>query len=86
MKERWLTTNDNPFDPFTQFYKWLRFDEVKGYRTCERIASLVHYSSGLTDLEVDQSIDQAIDTLVQIYAPLDLYRPITPVTSRRWGL
>ena len=32
MKEEqlWITTNDNPFDFFTQFDDWYLFDESKG--------------------------------------------------------
>ena len=40
MKEEqlWITTNDNPFDFFTQFDDWYLFDESKGYHTCSLVA------------------------------------------------
>lgn len=28
-----LTTEDNPFDPFTQYDEWYAFDYEKGYHT-----------------------------------------------------
>ena len=39
-----LTTIDNPFDPFTQFDDWLRFDEEKGYHTCQFLAKIARPS------------------------------------------
>lgn len=42
MREFWVTTEDNPFDPFTQFDDWDRFDQDKGYFTCNYIARIAN--------------------------------------------
>ena len=33
-KDLWITTEDNPYDPFTQFQHWLSWDQSHGYDTC----------------------------------------------------
>lgn len=63
-KEIWVTTKDNPFDPFTQFNRWMNYDEQKGYHTCGKVARLAHTSDDLTDYENDWLIDQAINEVL----------------------
>lgn len=60
-KATMLTTVDNPFDPFTQWDDWRRFDEDKGYYTCEFIARLVDSSPELSES------DQELASLTAIY-------------------
>lgn len=38
MTEYWVTTTDNPFDPFTQYEDWYLFDEHHGYHTSGYVA------------------------------------------------
>ena len=61
-----ITTEDNPFDPITEFQSWLSYDIQMGYYTCERLGSLVH---NLPDsLSVDENnyfVEQAIDELIK---------------------
>ena len=38
MTEYMLTTEDNPYNPFTEFDEWYAFDEAKGYRTLSYLA------------------------------------------------
>ena len=61
-----ITTFDNPFDPFEQFEDWRRFDEEKGYNSCSRIARLAEFSDDMTQKEIDEEIERAIDTLIEI--------------------
>jgi len=35
--ETFITTFDNPFDPFTQFNEWCSYDVQLGYNTCALI-------------------------------------------------
>ena len=61
-----ITTFDNPFDPFEQFEDWRRFDEEKGYDSCSRIARLAEFSDDMTQKEIDEETERAIDTLIEI--------------------
>jgi hypothetical protein len=38
-KSMWLTTVDNPYNPFLQWDDWYAFDMMKGYDTCGLIMS-----------------------------------------------
>ena len=40
MEKYMLTTEDNPFNPFTQWDDWYFYDLSKGYNTCERLARI----------------------------------------------
>lgn len=64
--ESMLTTIDNPFDPFTQFDKWKRWDEDSGYFTCEYLARIVITSDELSDADQSLAIEQAIDEIVRL--------------------
>ena len=33
-KELWITTEDNPFDFFTETDRWINYDYQMGYDTC----------------------------------------------------
>lgn len=37
IKETFLTTNDNPFNPFKEFKEWFAYDQNLGYNTCSLI-------------------------------------------------
>lgn len=39
-KEYWLTTIDNPYNPFENFDEWENFDRIKGYNTCNYLARI----------------------------------------------
>lgn len=60
-----LTTSDNPYDPFNEWQQWLNFDTVKGYHTCERLASITIVSDALSDEENEESIEQSMNELMK---------------------
>ena len=66
-----LTTIDNPFNPFTNFNEWYKFDMMKGYDTCGylgRLASLSNYiSDELDEDEIDFTMDQIIESEPALY-------------------
>ena len=61
-----LTTIDNPFNPFTQWDDWLRYDEDKKYYTCSYLARIAKTSDDLPNEENDRLIEYAIDEIVQL--------------------
>lgn len=81
----WVTTVDNPFDPFTQWDQWYRFDENCGYQTCEHLALLSRVSTKLADAEIEDSIDFAINALCSFYEPNEVYRIVVEGKTQKWG-
>lgn len=71
-----LTTLDNPFDPFEQFTSWLMFDKEKGYDSCERLARIAHFSDDMSEQEVDEERERAIDEIIY-HDPLNVYKKAT---------
>lgn len=62
--EYMLSTIDNPFNPFTQWDDWKRFDEDMGYHTCAYLARIAKTSDDLPDNLVEEAIDHAIDEII----------------------
>lgn len=58
-----LTTEDNPFDPFTQPDSWYKFDSMMGYDTWGNIVRLAHLSDNLTPQEQHERIRWAMISL-----------------------
>lgn len=61
-----LTTIDNPFNPFTQWDDWLRYDEDKKYYTCGYLARIAKVADDLSDEENDRLTEYAIDEIIQL--------------------
>lgn len=81
MAEVMLTTIDNPFDPFTQFDEWYRFDESKGYHSCSYLGRIAKISDSLSDADQALAIESAINEIIQ-YDPLNIYRKAYPKTAK----
>ena len=64
-KELWITTEDNPFDFFTETDRWINYDYQMGYDTCGKLARLAHCSSNLTLSENSERINQAVLDLLE---------------------
>jgi len=63
METMWITTEDNPFDPFDQFDEWYAFDEDHGYCTCGYIMRIAETSLSQTD---DESTDATNEACMEI--------------------
>ena len=70
-----LTTIDNPFDPFEEFTSWFLFDVEKGYNTCSRLARIAKISDELSEKEVDEEIERAIDEIIK-YDFMNIYKKV----------
>ena len=66
IKEVMLTTSDNPFDPFTEFELWYRFDSSMNYYSCNYLARIAKTSDELTDADNALAIEAAVDEIVQL--------------------
>ena len=73
--EYMLTTKDNPFDPFEQFDSWFMFDVEKGYYSCSRLARIAVFSDDMTEEEVNEETERAIDEIIK-YDFTDLYKKV----------
>ena len=74
-----LTTTDNPFDPFDQWDDWKRFDEDKGYFTCQYLARMAHISDELSEADQELVILTAIYEIIK-YQP-QTYKTVTKEVS-----
>ena len=70
-----LTTIDNPFDPFEQFTSWFLFDVKKGYYSCSRLARIANLSDELSEKEVDEEIERAINEIIK-YDFMNIYKKV----------
>lgn len=64
-KETWVTTIDNPFDPFEESENWKQFDEEKGYFTSNLIARIACTNDEMSDDVYNFCIEQAVDEIVR---------------------
>lgn len=73
-----LTTFDNPFDPFEQFTSWFMFDVEKGYNSCSYLARIAKLTDDMSDQEVSDEIERAIDEIIQ-YDFANIYKKVKKV-------
>lgn len=71
-----LTTFDNPFDPFEQFTSWFLFDVEKGYNTCGYLARIAKLSDDMTQKEIDEEIERAMDVIISNDF-MNIYKKVT---------
>ena len=76
MSDCMLSTFDNPFDPFEQFTSWFLFDVEKGYNSCGRLARIAKFSDDMTQKEIDEETERAIDEIIK-YDFLNIYTKVS---------
>ena len=65
MQNVMLSTIDNPFNPFTQWDEWKRYDEDHKHFTCAYLARIAKTSDDLSEADYDQAVTDAIDEIVK---------------------
>lgn len=61
-----LTTIDNPFNPFTNWDEWRRYDEEKKYFSCAYLARIAKTSDELSEIDYDLEVEHAIDEILKL--------------------
>lgn len=72
-REVWLTTLDNPFDPFEDNENWRRYDEDHGYFTNNLVARIAVTHDEMPDDVYNFQIEQAINEILR-FNVTGLYR------------
>lgn len=67
-----LSTVDNPYNPFTDFTSWFLYDNEKGYNSCSRLDRIAQLSDDMTQKEVDEEKERAIDEIIK-YDFMDVF-------------
>lgn len=62
-----LTTTDNPYNPFTHFDQWYTYDMDKGYNTCGLVSALTPTSDALSDELNDELIEDTYDEIIKTF-------------------
>lgn len=63
-RETWVTTLDNPFDPFDDYENWKRFDEDYGYHTESLICRYLEASPEFGEDIYNKAVEDAVDKVV----------------------
>ena len=75
MEYAYLTTIDNPYDPYEQFEQWFAFDTEKGYNTCGILERVAHTSDELSPEDNRIEINNAVDRIV-LNDPTGLFKRV----------
>lgn len=70
-----ITTNDNPYNPSTDFQRWYLYDVNNGYNTCAYLGRIVKDSEELSDEEKEEENERAIDEIIK-YDFMNIYKKI----------
>lgn len=62
-RDVYLTTTDNPFDPWDEFDEWYDFDNRHGYHSLEYVARVAMCSSDLPEEDNIAELERAIDSI-----------------------
>ena len=66
-----LTTKDNPYNPFTEFNAWFKFDMLNGYNSCGLLSKTANVDSiqseSLNEKDISDAIDYIVEKFPKIY-------------------
>lgn len=75
MVQCWLTTIDNPFNPFEQPDQWRSFDVDHGYFTSEYVSRIAKTNIEMSEKEYNSEIERACEEIMQLN-PVKIYKII----------
>lgn len=61
-----LSTSDNPFNPFTHYNEWYKYDMQMGYNTPGKLARYTTTSDTLSDADQEHAVNLAIDEIIEL--------------------
>lgn len=67
MKVPFITTKDNPFDPYSEFDEWFAFDIEKNYNSLQLLDRILITSPDLGPAIYAEDKDKAIDSIIQMH-------------------
>lgn len=62
----WLTTTDNPWNPFTNSDEWKEADEKLGYFTMSWVARITSTTPYMDEDEIQKRIDQSFLEIAEL--------------------
>lgn len=75
LQDVFLTTFDNPFNPFTRFKEWLSFDLQKGYNCCGKVARISGNIREMSERKQLQIVNESINEIIRL-DPTSNYRKV----------
>ena len=60
-----LTTIDNPYNPFTQFELWFKYDMIHGYNTCGLLDQTANVNKISDDRLNEKDVNDAINYIIE---------------------
>lgn len=63
-----ITTEDNPYDPRTDFEAWYMWDVGQGYNTSSYLDRVAGLPDELPEAVIDRMRDDAIDAIIAIHS------------------
>lgn len=75
-----LSTEDNPFNPYTHWEQWYAFDAAAGYHTPAYLARLVVTSYDLSEADQILAITDAIDEILEFNLTGNYIKVMAPAT------
>ena len=76
MAEFMLSLATNPYDPFTEYDLWKKFDSHEGYDTDGLLARVLSTSDALSQPDQDLAVEQAIESILTNVSFAGLYKKV----------
>lgn len=64
MADFMLSLVSNPYDPFTEYNLWKKFDSHEGFDTDGLLARVLSTSDALSEPDQDLAVEQAIESIL----------------------